>query len=524
MQNNLDIYEIISKHVALRKDGELYFGRCPFHKDEGESLAVNPIEGKFYCVDCHAGGSALNFVARIKNISFMEAFELQAKNFNLKFDSTKIDFNAERIARSNRELTEINDYARDFYQEILMNADEGEPCRKYLESRGIKKREIEKFQLGFAPNHVKDLMTFLDWYDFKLYEMVQSGLVESTDEGFNDKFQDCITIPILNQFGNTAALIGRIYDFEKKIFYESEGITSKYVYPKESPFFNRRQLIFGLKAARRAIVKTNSVIIVEDCLDAVYLSSVGVENVVAVFADTLTIEQAEILAGLAKRIIFCLKTGDTLEIEEEVIVSVARQDGKIFVAALPENIYEFVSKNGTEIFLQNLNDSLPFDDYEFSKRLAPDGEAAQKIVPVNQIFIKSPATKKAGEAILRVACRESGLFRYVMNVLPKEIFSDSQQALIEYLMICLDENSRPNKEGAAIFFEGDVDEKILSMLENTQSPTDYERIAFEDGLDFLAKKIWSVDYSHIKIDAMIEKNFGNKNLKKLTDFSNQNKK
>ena len=527
VQSKLDIYEIVSKYVTLRKDGELYFGRCPFHEDEGESLAVNPIEGKFYCVGCHAGGSTLNFVARVQNISLIEAFELQAKNFDLKFDSTKIDFDAERIERRNRELAEINDYARDFYHEILMNAAEGETCRKYLESRGIKKREIEKFQLGFTPNNAKDLTAFLDGYDFKLYEIIQSGLVESTDEGFNDKFRECVTIPILNRFGNTTALIGQILDYDKKVFYESEGITSKYVYPKESSVFNQRQLIFGLNAARSEIVKSNSVIVVEDCLDAVYLSSAGIENVIAVFAKTLNVEQAEILSVLAKRIIFCLKTGDAIEIEEDVLTSIARQGGKIFIAALSESIYEFVSKNGTEIFRQSLDGSLPFDDYEFSKRGYDESKATQKIVPVNQnsqTIFESLSMRRAGEAVLKIACRDAGIFKYAMAVLPKEFFSESQQALIEYLTICLDENSRPNKEGAAIFFDGKVDENILNMLENSQSPTDSERLAFEDGMDFLLKKLRRVNYSQIKIKAVTEKNSGDKEMKKLLELTKQNTK
>ena len=183
-------------------------------------------------------------MCRMQNISLKEAAELQAKDLKFELYSTKINFDDERITRQNRELTEINNYAQNFYHEILTTAEEGDVCRKYLESRGITKKEIEKFQLGFAPNHDRALTTFLDEYDFKLYEMIQSGLVEGTDEGFTDKFRDCITIPIQNQFGITA-LIGRVLNFEKKIFYESEGVSSKYVYTKENPIFNRRQIIFG---------------------------------------------------------------------------------------------------------------------------------------------------------------------------------------------------------------------------------------------------------------------------------------
>ena len=505
VQSKLDIYEIVSSYVNLREDGELYIGNCPFHKDDGESLAVNAIEGKFYCKSCHAGGSALNFLARIHNVSLQTAFEMELK--------LSPEPRALSPLHSN---TEVNDYARDFYHEILTAADEGETCRKYLQSRGITKREIEKYQLGFAPNHARILTTFLDSYDFKLYEMVQSGLVEATDEGFIDKFQECLTIPILNQFGNTTALIGEIADYEKKIFYESDGINERYVYPKETAIFNKRKLIFGLKESRKDIVKLKSVIVVENCLDAIYLSSVGVKNVVSVFANTLTIEQAEILSDIAEKIIFCLKNGEVVEFEEFVLTDIARKGSKIFVAALSENVYDFVSKNGTEIFRKNLEDSLPFNDYEFSKKLCSAITTTQKLVPINQQIFGNANMLKAGDAILNVACRESGVFEYAMTMLPKEIFSESQQALIEYLQICLDENSRPSKEGAAIFFDGIVDEKLLSMLDNSQTPTEIERMACEDGLDFLLKKVWNVNYSQIKIEFMT--NYRINGLKKLVDL------
>lgn len=523
VQSKLDIYEIVSRHVTLKKDGEFYVGRCPFHEDESESLTVNAGEGKFYCYKCHAGGNALNFIARMQNISLKEAAELQAKDLKFELYSTKINFDDERITRQNRELTEINNYAQNFYHEILTTAEEGDVCRKYLESRGITKKEIEKFQLGFAPNHDRALTTFLDEYDFKLYEMIQSGLVEGTDEGFTDKFRDCITIPIQNQFGITA-LIGRVLNFEKKIFYESEGVSSKYVYTKENPIFNRRQIIFGFQSARSAIVKSHRVIIVEDCLDAVFLNSIGVENVVTVFDKTLTYEQAEILSPITKRIIFCLKHGDELKIEEETLMSISQHGGKVFVAALSESPYEFVSANGVENFYKNLEGSVPFDDYEHSKKICAEDTATikkpntQNILTPNKLPIDNQTIEKSGDIILKLACREPGLFKYIMAILPKEIFSKPHQELIEYLSICLEENSRPSKEGAAIFFDGKVDEKILDMIEDTKNITSTEQQAFEDGMDFLLRKVWNSTYAQIKNAAMSEKKSQDKNLKKLSDM------
>ncbi|MBQ7629363.1 MAG: hypothetical protein IJS81_03975, partial [Selenomonadaceae bacterium] len=254
-----NILEIFSKYAKLRENGKFYVGNCPFHEDKNESLTVNPIEGIYYCFGCHAGGDVFNFMARAENISLAEALELQAKNVGVDIYSTKFNLEDERV---NNRLKEVNDYARDFYHELLTNGDEGDSCRKYLESRGISKREIEKFQLGFAPNVNGKLSAYLEDYGFKFELILQAGLVDATPEGFLDRLQDCITIPILNQFGQTTALIGQISDFEKKVFYETEGVTSQFIFPRETPIFNSNKLIFGLNAAKNAIVKSNSVIAV----------------------------------------------------------------------------------------------------------------------------------------------------------------------------------------------------------------------------------------------------------------------
>ena len=498
VKSKTNILEIFSKYAKLRENGKFYVGNCPFHEDKNESLTVNPIEGIYYCFGCHAGGDVFNFMARAENISLAEALELQAKNVGVDIYSTKFNLEDERVNNRLKALTEVNDYARDFYHELLTNGDEGDSCRKYLESRGISKREIEKFQLGFAPNVNGKLSAYLEDYGFKFELILQAGLVDATPDGFLDRLQDCITIPILNQFGQTTALIGQISDFEKKVFYETEGVTSQFIFPRETPIFNSNKLIFGLNAAKNAIVKSNSVIAVDNCLDAIGLIGAGVENVIATFDKTLTAGQAEILTRLAEKIIFCLKDGDALPIDEDALRIISSNDVKFFVAALPKNPSEYISENGKDIFLQKINDAVIFDNYKLHKRtyLIEEKNSYPKLM-------KSPIIKKMGAAILKVACRDPSVLRYVIAILPQEVFDERHRQAIEYLKICLDENSPPDKEGAAIFFEGNVDEDFLNIIENNAPLTEIDKLAFEDAIDYLLNVVWEEDYSTTKLDALI---------------------
>ena len=517
VKSQTNILEIFSKHTTLREDGKIYAGKCPFHKDEGESLTVNPDEGIYYCRGCHAGGDVFNFMARAENISLAEALELQAKSVGLDIYSTNINLEDERVNIRIRALTEVNDYARDFYHEILTKTDEGDSCRKYLESRGISKREIEKFQLGFAPNVNGKLSAYLEDYGFKFELTLQAGLVEATSEGFNDKFQDCVTIPIINHFGQTTALIGQISYFDKKILYEMDGVTAPYIFPRESPVFNRYQLIFGLNEARNFIVKSKCAIIVENCLDAIYLVGAGVENVVATFEKTLTAGQAEILVRLTEKIIFCLKEGDTLPIDENTKKILSASQTKFFVAALPIDPYDYVSENGKDIFLQTLEGAIPFKEYKFQKTTyaAIENKKLENENSYENLIKYKPIVPKLGVAILKVVCRDPALFRHFIKIVPGEIFDARHQRAIEYLKICLDENSRPIKEGAEIFFEGNLDKEFQDIIENAVPLSDIERTACEDAFDYLLKRIREKDYSTKSTEALIS----DKMLTKLSQMA-----
>ena len=505
VKSQTNILEIFSKHTTLRENGEVYVGKCPFHEDDGESLTVNPNEGIYYCRSCHAGGDVFNFMARAGNISLAEALELQAKSVGVDIYSAKINLENERVNIRLRALTEVNDYARDFYHEILTKTDEGNSCRKYLESRGISKREIEKFQLGFAPNVNGKLSTYLDDYGFKFELTLQAGLVEATAEGFVDKFQDCITIPIINQFGQTTALIGQISDFEKKIFYETDGIATPYIFPRESPVFNRHQIIFGLNAARNFIDRSKTVIIVENCLDAIYLVGAGVENVVATFERTLSVGQSKILVKIAEKIIFCLKDGNALSIDEDAAKIISTSTAKLFVAALPNNPYDYVSENGKDNFLQSLKNAVSLDKYEFAKKTyaAIEKKKLENKNSYENLIKHKPIVPKLGVAILKVVCRDPALFRHFIKLVPVAIFDARHQRAIEYLKVCLDENSRPLKKGAEIFFEGKPDKEFQDILENPAPLSDKERIACEDAFDYLLRRLREKDYSAKSTDALI---------------------
>ncbi len=52
----VNIIDVISQHVKLRKAGKDYMGLCPFHKEKTPSFTVSVEKQIFYCFGCREGG------------------------------------------------------------------------------------------------------------------------------------------------------------------------------------------------------------------------------------------------------------------------------------------------------------------------------------------------------------------------------------------------------------------------------------------------------------------------------------
>ena len=73
---HVPIEEVIGQYVELKRSGERYLGRCPFHQDRRPSLVVYPETGSFYCYGCQKGGDVFTFLMEIEHLSFKEAVKV----------------------------------------------------------------------------------------------------------------------------------------------------------------------------------------------------------------------------------------------------------------------------------------------------------------------------------------------------------------------------------------------------------------------------------------------------------------
>ena len=458
--------KLIPNHATLKKEGHLYFCRCPLHKDENESMIINPKAGFFYCRECHASGDVFRFIAMMEKVSIYEASNRQAKQIHAELLPSRMDFANQQQRTAKREIAEINNYARDFYHEFLTSKDDGAECRKFLNSCGISSDAIEKFQLGFAPDMRKQLAAYLYNYDFPLSLMIDTGLIANAATGeLEDKLQRCLVIPVMDFDGNTQKLIGRPIDFDKKVFYETDGENAEYIETTDSAGSSNCDVVFGFSAAKKAIISSKQVLIVSGYLDMIILHSAGVENVVTVLDFELSNAQAEEIIPYADRIIFLTKNKQALQIEESVSTNFEREEIKLFVVSFSTSPVKFLQARGKDAFLSKLKEPVDLTDYKFFKKTFSDvlsgNSLLYKMKKLNEEKTVSPLVSKIENLLMGMATKDAGIFKFIRERLPDKTFSPDIEKWIGYLEVCFEENIKPNEDLATLFLN---DEEATSEL------------------------------------------------------------
>jgi len=78
IKNRVDIVDVISKTVLMKKVGRNLVGLCPFHLETKLSFTVSPAKQTFYCFGCGTGGNVFSFTMKQYGLTFHEAVQYLA--------------------------------------------------------------------------------------------------------------------------------------------------------------------------------------------------------------------------------------------------------------------------------------------------------------------------------------------------------------------------------------------------------------------------------------------------------------
>ena len=289
IKDRLDIVDVVSQYVVLKKSGANYWGICPFHNDKKPSMSVSPSRGIFKCFSCGAGGDALAFLVKIQNREYKDVILELADKYGIELPTK---YNASSETKSlKKEMIKACTKAAKFYHIQLRSADDANKAMTALRKRDVDDNVIDKFTLGWAPNKYDTLYKELK-KEFKDEILEKAGLIlKSNSGGYIDRFRNRIIIPIQNENGEYVAFGARAVD---------EGQNPKYLNSSDSLIYNKSKLLFGLNSAQDAIKAEDGVVIMEGYFDVISAQAHGVENAVASCGTALTPDHVKLLSRYTK--------------------------------------------------------------------------------------------------------------------------------------------------------------------------------------------------------------------------------
>jgi len=295
IKQRLDIVDVVSDYVTLKKSGRNFKALCPFHQEKTPSFFVFPERGSWHCFgSCGSGGDILSFVMKKEGMDFGQALRLLADRAGV----TLMPKGKERAEDKRMErLYEINEAAANYYRHLLLNAKAAEMARSHLSGRGVSQEIVESFQLGFSPDSWDALRQRLLGKGYGEDELVAGGLViEKEGGGSRDLFRNRLMIPIRNDEGRVVGFGARALD----------DTIPKYLNSPQTAIFDKSGILYGIDRAKGAIRERGLAIIVEGYMDVLAAHQYDMANVVASMGTSLTQKQVAIIKRLTKNLTLAL--------------------------------------------------------------------------------------------------------------------------------------------------------------------------------------------------------------------------
>jgi len=357
LRSRIDIEELISSYVRLKKQGRISRGLCPFHVEKTPSFTVYSDTQSYYCFGCGAGGESITFIRNIENLSYYDAVQFLAEKVGLKMPEETAD---DGLYALRKRIFEANREAARFFYANLIKPDC--PAYTYLIGRGIKPETIKRFGLGYAPDSWDALTRHLRSKGFKENELISADLSQkSRTGGLIDVFRNRLMFPIIDLKGNVIAFGGRVLGDEKP----------KYINTSDTPVYKKGKGIFALNIAK---AHGRSLILCEGYMDVIAMHQAGFQNAVAGLGTAFTSEQAQILSRYADEVILAYDSDDAGKKAAKRTMSIFQSMNvktKILTLTGGKDPDEIIKRFGREYMQKIIDGSLSSTEYKLA--LAKEG-------------------------------------------------------------------------------------------------------------------------------------------------------
>lgn len=355
LRQRVNLVDVLSSHIELKRSGAAYKGLCPFHDEKSPSFMIQKGDSHYHCFGCGAHGDAIQFLMTHQKMSFSDAVEHLAQRFQVHLE--RLEQGEEKKGTNKALLKEAVETACQFYHFYLLHTAEGHEALKYLYSRGIDLEFIRYFQLGLAPKAPGIFRKVMMAKKMREDILVEAGLLAFHKDGqVRDFFSDRIMFPIYHHTGHIIGFSGRKY--------KEETFGGKYVNTPETPLFKKSRVLFGLHYCRRRIAKERRAIVVEGQIDALRLIQEGFNIAVAGQGTAFGEGHVKELVNLGINQVFLAMDPDQAgqEATSKVGHLFQKEGIEVRVVQMPDgqDPDAFLREHGPEAFIKLLESSLDY--------------------------------------------------------------------------------------------------------------------------------------------------------------------
>ncbi len=291
---HLDIVDVISERVALKKAGKTFKGLCPFHTEKTPSFIVFPESQNWHCFGCGKGGDIFGFVMQSQNVGFSDALAMLAARAGVELRPRRQDV---KTVEADARLLAVNEGALAYFRSMLSGTT-GARARAYVEGRDISPESVEAFELGFAPDIGSGVAHRLLQEGHQRADILLAGIAgENESGGLYDRFRNRLIFPIRDAAGRLVGFGGRAL---------APDVQPKYLNTPQTPLFDKGGSLYLLDRAKSEIRRGGQAVIVEGYMDALMAHQHGFRNVVASLGTSITDRQVSLLKRYAAELLFAL--------------------------------------------------------------------------------------------------------------------------------------------------------------------------------------------------------------------------
>jgi DNA primase catalytic core len=369
VRDRVDLVELVTEHVRLRRVGSRWVGLCPFHSEKTPSFSVNPDMGLFKCFGCGKGGDLFTFVQERERMSFVEALRYLADRCGVEWEVHGGE-GRENQGPSRQDLARVNDWACRWFRARLEDAEQGADVRTYVENRGIASDVSERFGLGLAPEGNDHLLNAARRAGIAEALLIAADLVRKSERGsLYDTFRNRLMFPIRDASSRVVGFGGRTLGDDR----------AKYLNTRQTSLFDKGRGLYGMDLARRAAEEAGSLVLVEGYTDCIAVHQAGFGHVAATLGTALTGEQIELIRRYCDQVILLFDADQAGEAAADRAIRIALpRYVTVRLARVPDgkDPAEFLAEHSPEAFGAALERAIDALEFKWSRLRDRFGGAA----------------------------------------------------------------------------------------------------------------------------------------------------